>query len=196
MNRSLVIKIGGSLLSSAEGIISTIAQAGCTALIVPGGGPFAGTVRGLHIDGSAAHWMAIAGMEQYGWYLSSFGIPVTASMDSSPGPRILLPYRLLLDRDPLPHSWAVTSDTISAWVAAETGADLLILKSVDQVRAGGIPLDRIAAPVETDDLDPSFIPFIMEKTLSGMILNGRRTERITGFLIGQPVPGTSFGITI
>src|SRR5579871_4568214 len=45
---------------------------------------------------------------------------------------ILLPFNLLAQRDPLPHSWDVTSDSIAAWICRETGAShLILLKDVD-----------------------------------------------------------------
>jgi aspartokinase-like uncharacterized kinase len=34
-------------------------------------------VRQDQVNNDAAHWMAIAAMEQYGWFISSFGIPAT-----------------------------------------------------------------------------------------------------------------------
>ncbi|MGH7649286.1 MAG: hypothetical protein ACREND_14305, partial [Gemmatimonadaceae bacterium] len=37
------------------------------------------------------------------------------------------PYRWLRARDPLPHSWDVTSDSIAAWVAGELHARRLVL---------------------------------------------------------------------
>jgi aspartokinase-like uncharacterized kinase len=39
----------------------------------------------------------------------------------------LAPYRWLRDADPLPHSWAVTSDSIAAWIAKELNARRLVL---------------------------------------------------------------------
>ena len=40
---------------------------------------------------------------------------------------VIAPYRWLRDVDPLPHSWAVTSDSISAWFASALGATRLVL---------------------------------------------------------------------
>jgi aspartokinase-like uncharacterized kinase len=196
MEKPLVIKIGGSLLSHAGPIIRTILNCRRTILILPGGGIFADTVRSLQAGGTTAHWMAIAGMEQYGWYLSSFGIETVEIPEFREEPRIFLPYRYLLIRDPLPHSWEITSDTISAWLASEISADLLILKSLDQIRADNKPVQEIRNLVSTDDLDPAFIPFILKHELSGLIINGSIPERIRQALQGLPVTGTRFGITI
>ena len=40
---------------------------------------------------------------------------------------ILAPYRWLYETDPLPHSWEITSDSISAWVASRVGSERLVL---------------------------------------------------------------------
>jgi len=192
MDRPLVIKVGGSLLPHAGEVIRTILKEGRNALILPGGGVFADAVRGTEIQGTPAHWMAIAGMEQYGWYLSSFGVEVTDVLSFSGYTRVFLPYQALRKYDPLPHTWEVTSDTISAWLAHHLSADLLILKSIDQIRAGDIPLDQITASVTTGDLDPCFMPFILSHPVSGTIINGILPGRISLAMQGVPVIGTRF----
>jgi len=196
MEKPLVIKVGGSLLPHAREIIRTILESGRSPLILPGGGIFADAVRETGTDGTIAHWMAIAGMEQYGWFLSGFGIEVTEDPEFSDKPRILLPYQYFREKDPLPHTWDVTSDTISAWLADHLGAELLILKSIDQVRAVGVPLDQISGLVESQDLDPLFIPYILDHSIRGMIINGTFPERVSTALRGETVVGTIFGIMI
>ena len=196
MDRPLVIKVGGSLLPYAREVIRIILKEGRNALILPGGGVFADAVRGTEIQGTPAHWMAIAGMEQYGWYLSSFGVEVTDVLSFSGYPQVFLPYQVLRHYDPLPHTWEITSDTISAWMAHHLSVDLLILKSIDQIRAGDIPLDQITAPVTTSDLDPCFMPFILSHPVSGTIINGILPGRISQAMQGAPVIGTRFGTLI
>ncbi len=196
MEKPLVIKVGGSLLPHAGEIIRTILESGRPSLILPGGGIFADAVRETGTDGTIAHWMAIAGMEQYGWFLSGFGIEVMDHPEFSDKPRVLLPYQYFRERDPLPHTWDVTSDTISAWLADHLGAELLVLKSIDQIRAAGVPLDQISIQVETQDLDPLFIPYILDHSISGMIINGTVPKRIIEALRGEMVVGTRFGIMI
>lgn len=196
MHGPLVIKVGGSLFPRAEEVIRVITSLGTDALLLPGGGLFANTIRTLTIGETPAHWMAIAAMEQYGWYLSGFGMETTDVPHFSKKPRIFLPYRYLMEHDPLPHSWEITSDTISAWLADHLGAGLIVLKSIDHIRAGTTPLDVINAPIRTDDLDPAFIPFILDHHLTGKIINGTNPDRIRLALEGMQVPGTSFGTTI
>ena len=106
------------------------------------------------LSDDAAHWMAILAMDQYGRLLGelipgarhirsleALDVPVgedavgedavgEAAKDATAGDdavSVLLPHDLLRDADPLPHSWAVTSDAIAAWVAAAVRAPLLVL---------------------------------------------------------------------
>jgi 5-(aminomethyl)-3-furanmethanol phosphate kinase len=196
MGKPLVIKIGGSLLPHSMMIIRTILESNLKILILPGGGIFADAVRETGADGSIAHWMAIAGMEQYGWLLSGFGVETTDRIEFSDKPQVLLPYRFFRERDPLPHTWDVTSDTIGAWLADHLKADLLLLKSIDRIRANEVPLNRITESLETPDLDPLFIPYILDHSISGKIINGSIPDRIAYALKGRAVMGTSFGTMI
>ncbi len=196
MEQPLIIKIGGSLLPHAKEIMQTITASKCNALILPGGGMFADAVRSTGTTGTPAHWMAILGMEQYGWYLSQYQIQITQEPSFSGYPRVLLPYQYLRTWDPLPHSWDITSDTISAWFAHHLGASLLILKSIDNIRADNEPLDQITNIIHTEDLDPAFIPFILTHRLQGVIINGKIPEQIRIAIEGGTVSGTHFGIMI
>ena len=63
---------------------------------------------------------------------------------------VLLPSALLAERDPLPASWAVTPDSIAAWVAGAAGAGRLVLvKPVAGLHAAwppdGAPIARMTA---------------------------------------------------
>jgi len=139
-----VVKVGGGLLG-LSGAFDRVTRAlaasaaGRSLLVVPGGGPFAETVRErcreLQIDADTAHWMAILGMDQYAHALASHirgaalvererDIPVALAAGRIP---VLAPYQWLRAADPLPHSWDVTSDSIAAWLAGALGAARLIL---------------------------------------------------------------------
>ena len=141
---SLVIKVGGGLLADAGSLetvlaaIETISR-DVSLLVVPGGGPFADVVRDIDrqfgLSDDAAHWMAILGMDQYAQLIASRltnGRLVSASSEFKSVLRerhipVLAPYQWIRDADPLPHSWDVTSDSISAWVAGQVGAVRLVL---------------------------------------------------------------------
>ena len=191
----IVVKLGGSLYHRVPQIIPVLREAGRPLLIVPGGGPFANAVRETQVEGDAAHWMAVAAMEQYGWYVASHRLPVTAYLAIPDHPAVLLPYCCLREKDPLPHSWDVTSDTIAAWIAYTLGLDLLLLKSVDGITTGGGLLENVTTPLATDVVDPAFLPFVLEKKVATCIINGTDPGRVRRFLTGQQVPGTKTGTT-
>jgi len=193
--RPLVTKLGGSLYDSVPSLVPVLSASPRPLLIVPGGGPFANAVRQAGFDDETAHWEAIAAMNKYGKYIASFGLPVTEQPVLPETPTVLLPLRCLKKRDPLPHSWEATSDTIAAWVAAELGLDLLLLKSVDGIPAEHRILDRVSAVVETDVVDPLLIPFVLENGVDTFILNGRYPDLPAQFLRGEPVPGTRISTT-
>jgi aspartokinase-like uncharacterized kinase len=73
--------------------------------------------------------------------------------------------------------------------------DLLLLKQVDGIIKDGALLETISAPVETDVVDPCFIPFILEKKIKASIVSGSRVERVEKFLRDEPVSGTRIGTT-
>jgi aspartokinase-like uncharacterized kinase len=188
--RPLVVKFGGSLLDCAPSLVPVLSGGPRPLLVVPGGGPFADIVRRLDPDRDAAHWMACAAMEQVGLYLASLGLPGTGVLETPHAPSVLLPYRLLRDRDPLPHSWRVSSDTIAAWCAAELGAELLLAKSVDGIAAGGRLLASVTTPVETDAVDPCLVEFALAHGVRVGLVNARVPGRLARALREEPVPGT------
>jgi hypothetical protein len=190
-----VVKLGGSLSSHAADIIPVLRAARRPLLVVPGGGAFADLVRQSGADADAAHWMACAAMDQFGWTLAALGIGTTTRIARPRYPCILLPYCALRRYDPLPHSWDVTSDTIAAWVAGRLGGDLLVLKSVDGIETSGKLLTRIEKPVATDVVDPGFISYVLEHRIRTFILNGTDTSGIGRWLAGEQVRGTGIGTT-
>jgi aspartokinase-like uncharacterized kinase len=143
-NIETVVKLGGGLLAHLERFETALRSIENAAraeplLVVPGGGPFADTVR--HADerfrpgDSAAHWMAVLAMDQHAHLIAarlSGGVIVGSAAEAAAAINagsipVLAPYRWLRDADPLPHSWEVTSDSIAAWVAGALGARRLVL---------------------------------------------------------------------
>src|SRR5712691_1511688 len=142
----IVVKIGGGVLAHAEHLDAALAAIGAAGrdrrlLVVPGGGPFADTVRDvdsrIRLADDAAHWMALLAMDQYAILVASRlagSVLVTkrhevadtleAAVRQIP---VLAPYRWLREADPLPHNWTVTSDSISAWIAGRVDARRLVL---------------------------------------------------------------------
>ena len=162
---TIVVKIGGSLLARVDcfdAVLAEIARARGDAalLIVPGGGLFADAVRDvdrrLGLSDETAHWMAVLAIDQYAHLIAS-RMPaaklvfdtgdVAAALDAARIP-VLAPYQWLREADPLPHSWDVTSDSISAWVAGQVGASRLVL-----VKPAGV-----SGPALVDPCFERFLP--------------------------------------
>ncbi len=164
MTEGTVMKIGGSLMDSAEKILAEIPAS--PTLIVPGGGIFADFVRIERIDDEAAHWKAIEAMEKYGRFLSTYGYPVTHELKIPGEPTILLPKSVLQKEDPLPHTWDITSDSIAAWVAGVLKCRLVIVKSTD---------------FGEDLVDPSFSSVLAQSGMPAVIINGRAFGSVRGY---------------
>jgi aspartokinase-like uncharacterized kinase len=199
----VIIKLGGSLYPHAESIIKVIKDSKHPCLIVPGGGAGADIIRTQDLSDQAAHWMAILAMEQYGWYLSEFGIsvhqPDTYSLKTPTDQRILLPYQYLREvdslPDALPHSWDVTSDSISLFFAHRLSLPLLILKSIDRICIDGKQISSITHATSsviptTNDLDAFFLPYAYSLSVPVTIVNGQYPDRIRAALDEKEVIGT------
>ncbi len=191
----LVVKLGGSLHHRVPDIVPLLCRSEHPLLVIPGGGRFADAVRHEQVADDAAHWMAIAAMEQFGWYIASHGMRTTDILSVPEKTAVFLPYSCLRQRDPLPHSWDITSDSIAAWVAAELGIGLLILKSVEGISLNGIIQEQVTIPIENDVVDPFFIPFVLKHRITTTIISGRSEDLIKRFLKGEPVAGTRIGTT-
>ena len=194
-DRSLVVKLGGSLYNHVPDLVPVLLASDRPLFIVPGGGMFTDAVRKSNVDDESAHWMAIASMDQYGWFIASQGITTTALLQVPDRLVVFLPYCSMRQHDPLPHSWDVTSDSIAAWIADFLGLDLLLLKSVDGILENGSLMKQVKIPVKTEVVDPFFIPFILEKTIKTTIINGSRIDRVEKFLKGKIVSGSRIGTT-
>ena len=192
----LIVKAGGSLTTEIHTLYELLVSSGRDILVVPGGGRFADAVRDTGVDGTPAHWMAVCAMEQTAWlWVAAGAVPVRDVHDPVQGVAVLLPYQAMWEVDPLPHSWDVTSDTIAAWVASERDAPLLLLKSVDGISSAGMLCDQVfgvsdGGIVETDVVDPLFLPFAHAYGIKWAIVNGREPERLRSFLQGERPPGT------
>lgn len=202
-----VLKLGGSLIENAPELLIYLQEnldswsaSVPTLLIVPGGGVFADSIRGVHknrdISDDAAHWMAILGMEQYAYYLADkSGIRTTYDVkELLPGISILMPYRLLRNSDSLPHSWDVTSDCIAAWVASVLDARLIKVTDVDGVLINGKTVAIVGA-AELQRMGESCVDRMLPELLikdrrDCMVVNGNYPERVLAALEEKAVRGT------
>jgi hypothetical protein len=190
-----VLKIGGSLIAVATDLIAHLVAAHADILIVPGGGPFAQTVRryASRVDETIAHWMAILATNQYGFYLASSGAALVEDpMAIEKGVRILLPFKVLYERDPLPHSWNATSDSIAGWVAHQLNTDLVISTDVDGIFSADGMISSIAAnDLKSTSCVDALIPELLSKyKLNCTIVNGRYIQRVLDAIQGRDTIGT------
>jgi len=130
----LVVKIGGGLLRD-EGLgglrracaeVNEIATRRAV-LVVPGGGPFADAVRAVDaqvgLDDAVAHRLALQAMDQLGVLLT----PLLAAGEI----RVLAVAQAFAGNPDVPESWAVTSDSLAVFAAADIGAaEAVLLKPV------------------------------------------------------------------
>ena len=206
------LKIGGSLAEEPDKLralcMELVEMAGKHRVtVVPGGGRFADVVRELderyHLQDTVAHNMAILAMDQYGMFLSTItpGSRTTRTLDgarrhSEAGlVSILLPSRLMSRADPLPHSWEVTSDSITAYIAGELRSEKLVLVTdVDGIYTGDPKDDPAAELIEeisvaelsTRDartsVDAYLFNIISKERLDCYVVNGGYPERVRAIL--------------
>ena len=182
-----VIKLGGSLLGSPElkhWLEILVKFSDGKIIIVPGGGIFADAVREAqqlsNVSDAVAHQLALKAMDQFGLLLAGMNPNlVTASSELEIAERgwqhrciVWLPSKMLLADDNIPQNWQVTSDSLSAWLAAKVGATQLVLiksKSLaDYSQSAPIPIQKMMA----DDLvDPQFGNAIAGQAYQTWLLN-------------------------
>ena len=160
----VVIKAGGSLLSSEGGIerlVAWLRSEEATGLapvrvLVVGGGAIADGVRKIDqanpLSDEAAHWAAIRALEinthlvaeQLTGFLQTDQLQSIRSCNEQRD-FLLQPMRFLLDEEPslpgapLTIGWDVTSDSIAARVAACLGSSLVLIKSAPGCVASSWP---------------------------------------------------------
>lgn len=211
MNFEAVLKIGGSLSrgQSLAALCQEIGRLGSRhrLLVVPGGGDFADIVRDHYrryrLTETTAHAMALSAMDQYGWLLGDL-IPngdvvrdILSARKAAANGRvpILLPATLLIQADPLPHSWQVTSDSIAAWIAGLVCASrLILLKDVDGLlsdTAEMLPAMNVKKLLNhRGGVDEYLAVLLASLDLETWVVNGQLTERVTELLDTGQTLGT------
>jgi 5-(aminomethyl)-3-furanmethanol phosphate kinase len=206
-----VVKVGGGLArESGDGALralcAAIRQAGARhrLLIVPGGGELADAVRAYDrrhgLRPETAHRMAILAMDQLGWALADLiPAPACTTLEPSGGVSVLLPAAVLLDADPLPASWDVTSDSIAAWLAGAAGAARLVLmKPVaglyrDWPPRGG-PIERLTvgelAALRPAGVDAHLPAVLGDVGVETWVIDGREPGRLLELLERGRTSGT------
>ncbi len=134
---NVIFKIGGKILENFEDLNSTISQltqlydkgSVKKIILIPGGGTLANFIRKVYSElkftEDLGHWMGVMSMNYNGIELGKKfpeldvieNVNRLKKLDRSFS--IFLPYRFLKEIDRLPHSWDVTSDSITLFLAKE-----------------------------------------------------------------------------
>ncbi|MCL1977847.1 MAG: hypothetical protein FWG55_07100 [Candidatus Bathyarchaeota archaeon] len=145
-----IVKIGGSLSQNPKALKALCQKLSLLSgkhqiVVVPGGGEFADCVRDIDkrfsLSETAAHRMAILGMDQFGLLLADLtpNCQVVNSLEEAKNASVgmlvvLLPSKFMFLDEELPNSWEVTSDSIAAYIAEKLCAKkLLLIKDVDGI---------------------------------------------------------------
>ena len=179
---------------------------------MPGGGPFADTVRRLygsiHLSEQSAHRMAILAMDQYGLLLHDLcrdSILVWSREDADDACRagrlpILLPSKIFWCEESIPASWDVTSDSLAAYIALWWGVRRLILvKDVDGVYTSDPATDaeaRLLSSIKLNELSglrciDAHLPTVLSRFAGEcLVVNGLQPKRVLDAIDGLEVIGT------
>lgn len=177
-----VIKLGGSLTDSSvlKHWLDFIADHGKgKCVIVPGGGVFADLVRQeqkrLAFNDEIAHTMALKAMQQMALLYHGLNrqLVIAGSTEKIRGvlrqdkASVWSPDIDILNRAGVPNSWDVTSDSLSAWLAAELDAGKLIL-----VKSADIPLSAtLDELIDRNIVDKAFCQFFNKNNCGIKIYN-------------------------
>ncbi|MFX0082968.1 MAG: hypothetical protein ACFE94_14560 [Candidatus Hodarchaeota archaeon] len=222
--KTALFKIGGSILEDFENLNSTITQLSQLfeddviqrIILIPGGGSFANFIRKVYSElkftDELAHWMSIISMNYNGLELSKKFPKLEIFEDYDKLKEIgknfciFLPYQFLKENDKLPHSWDVTSDSITLFLAKKIGLnECFLIKDVDGIlneknqvikEISALELRKMKESrklfeLETSNdklksqsrpIDPYIITLIEKWKISCVILNGTyESQRIADF---------------
>ncbi|MBX9933715.1 MAG: uridylate kinase [Methylobacterium sp.] len=138
-----VVKIGGSLLTDRlrlRALLTALAEGKeGRCVIVPGGGPFAEAVRvsqaAAGFDDALAHRLALDAMGRMAEVFAAIEprLSIARTVEACGAGAIWDPVALRIGHPDIAETWAVTSDSLSLWLATTLLADRCILeKSIDR----------------------------------------------------------------
>jgi aspartokinase-like uncharacterized kinase len=177
-----VVKVGGSFArySGLGEVLRALEQGAGQVVVVPGGGPFADTVRReqprIRYDDNTAHRMALLAMAAFGTALASLSPALTTAPDRTAIRRALrqrlvpvwLPLDLLDGHAEIQESWDMTSDGLACWLAGTLSSARLIFLKRKASRLSAVA-DLAAAGL----LDPMTPEFLARSACTGWLCGPR-----------------------
>ena len=200
-----LIKIGGSLTYSAKHLLDSL-KSFCNEntgkykiIIVPGGGEFANVVRDLNqkteLNDDASHKLATLCTDLTGIYFSEISNIRTVdnlydakSILKKEDIVILLPSKIVLSNDELPHSWDITSDSIAVYIAKLLNlSNVIIATDVDGIYTK-YPEGKLLNTINAKSIKgftsvDSYLPNLLIKhNIECFVVNGKYPNRIINIL--------------
>jgi len=209
-----VLKIGGSLAEYPASLRRLCKELVSFSkdyeiLVVPGGGKFADVVRNFdknyNLSNTLTHKMAILAMDQFGLFLSDItpNSYVSHSLEKVKNPPrgtlpIFLPSRFILRMDTLESSWNVTSDSITAYIAAMLHARKLILvtdvdgiftanpkKNLNAELIAEVSAKQLLSSNKRTSVDQTLPKILLKTKLDCYVIGGKHPKRIRAVLENQ-----------
>lgn len=194
-----IVKLGGSLTTQPElrPWLQMLAEVGGGRVtVVPGGGPFAQSVRQvqsrLHFDELTAHNMAVLGMAQMALMLHGLEPRLVLATDEADirralhrgAPALWAPYMALRDAPDLLSSWDVTSDSLALWLARRMNAERVLL-----VKTCALPADASLADLAQQGVvDTRFTEWALDAPFPIAVVDRHSLERVRAELLGVVSP--------
>ena len=150
--------------------------------------------------------MAILAMDQFGLLLSDImpnsrvfrQLENAKELSKAKVAAIFLPSNWMFQTDPLDNSWAVTSDSIAAYVAGRVNAGKVILvtdvdgvftsdpkKHPDAKLIARLAAKKLLTLNQRTSVDRYLPNLLLETQIDCYVVNGKHPERIEAILAGQ-----------
>ncbi len=208
-----VVKVGGSLFPE-DAVKLCKALIGNEVLVICGGGALANLLREydrkMDYSNTTTHKSAILCMDILGMLLADkvsgaeevYNLEQAQETVEKGKLPVLIPSQILEILDPLEHSWEVTSDSLSLYIAHQLKAKLLIATDVDGIynqqpsQDGAQIIENISAKKllnfgETS-VDEFLAKLLLQYRSSCYVINGKYPERVLSVIEGKSDEDTKY----
>ncbi len=210
-----VVKLGGSLFPE-DAIKFCKSLIGKRAIVICGGGVFANKIRKYDKENSfsetASHKTAILCMDIIGMLVADKVDGAEAVYSLEDAKKLLnegkipvfLPSKLFEYLDPLEHSWNVTSDSISVYIASLIKSKILIVTNVDGIYDSHPSIDgaKLIKNISAKKLltfgetsvDENLPELLLKYKLDCYVVNGKYPQRAISIIEGKSSKYTFIGV--